>query len=287
MIQDIGEGRYRNEYLPKKAQDDDYVIVCKGREIWSAIIEDQLTYLTYGEVTEKIPALKGEETYLFAIDGISYFLFREGAGGGLNIAGAFENAGFEGYGWQNFHAVRYTCPGVGLFAGITAAQISQWYSNRRFCPHCGAPMEHSEKERMMRCPSCKLTEYPKISPAVIVGVTNGDKILLTKYAGRSYTRYALIAGFYEVGETIEETVHREVMEEVGLRVKNLRYYKSQPWSVSDSLLMGFFCDVDGDPTIHLDEEELSVGVWCSRDEIPEDDGISLTREMMTVFKNQK
>ena len=128
---------------------------------------------------------------------------------------------------------------------------------------------------------------PKICPGVIVAVTNGNKILLTKYAptpGRTAS-YALIAGFTEIGETLEETVQREVMEEVGLKVKNIRYYKSQPWSFSSTLLCGFFCDVDGDTDITLDTEELSVGEWFEREDIPlEDDGISLTREMIGVYK---
>ena len=162
--------------------------------------------------------------------------------------------------------------------------MAGWYRARRFCPACGQPLVHDDRERMMRCNSCGQMEYPKICPAVIVGVTNGDRLLLTKYAGGNYRRYALIAGFAETGETIEETVEREVMEEVGLKVKNLRYYKSQPWSFSDTLLMGFFAEVDGDIEINLDETELSEGRWCTREEIPEDDGISLTREMMRVFK---
>ena len=111
--------------------------------------------------------------------------------------------------------------------------------------------------------------------------------LLTKYApapGRN-ANYALVAGFTEIGETLEETVQREVMEEVGLKVKNIRYYKSQPWSFSSTLLCGFFCEVDGDTDITLDTEELAVGEWFDRDNIPvEDDGVSLTREMIGVFK---
>jgi NAD+ diphosphatase len=75
-----------------------------------------------------------------------------------------------------------------------------------------------------------------------------------------------------------------VLEETGLRVKNLRYYKSQPWSFSDTLLFGFFAELDGDPTVHLDDHELALAKWCTREEIPEDDGISLTREMMRVFR---
>lgn len=93
--------------------------------------------------------------------------------------------------------------------------------------------------------------FPKISPAVIVAVTDNDRVLLTKYAGRTYKNYALVAGFNEAGETIEQTVRREVMEEVGLKVKNLKYYKSQPWGLSGSLLSGFFCELDGDDKITL------------------------------------
>ena len=140
----------------------------------------------------------------------------------------------------------------------------------------------------MHCDSCGNRVYPKIAPAVIVGVTDGDRILMTKYSGRDYTRYALIAGFTEIGETAEETVAREVMEEVGLKVKNIRYYKSQPWGSESDLLLGYFCDLDGDDHITLDEEELSVAEWFHRDEMNvEDDGISLTREMMTTFRNKK
>jgi len=129
-------------------------------------------------------------------------------------------------------------------------------------------------------------EYPKICPAVIIGLTDGNRILMSKYAGRSYKKYALLAGFTEIGETVEETVAREVMEEVGLKVKNIRYYKSQPWSFSDTLLMGFYCDLDGDGTVTLDREELALAEWFEREEIPDVTSTeSLTNEMIMRFKN--
>ena len=141
---------------------------------------------------------------------------------------------------------------------------------------------------MLHCDECGNSVYPKIAPAVIVGVTDGDRILMSKYSGRDYTRYALIAGFTEIGETAEETVAREVMEEVGLKVKNIRYYKSQPWGSECDLLLGFYCDLDGDDKITIDENELSEAEWFHRDEMNvEDDGISLTRAMMTAFKERK
>ena len=137
-----------------------------------------------------------------------------------------------------------------------------------------------------RCPNCGNMIFPKIAPAVIVAVTNGDRILMSKYAGRNTNRYALLAGFCEIGETAEQTVQREVMEEVGLHVKNIRYYKSQPWGIASDLLLGYYCEVDGDTAICMDEGELRLAQWVRRQEIQlQPDDFSLTNEMMLMFKN--
>ena len=137
----------------------------------------------------------------------------------------------------------------------------------------------------MVCPSCGRIIYPRIQPAVIVGVTNGDSLLCTKYNRPGASFYALVAGFTEIGETAEETVMREVMEEAGLRVKNIRYYKSQPWGIADDLLMGFYCDVDGDDTIRMDRTELKEALWVPRKEIVgQTTDFSLTNEMMVRFR---
>src|SRR3712207_1903524 len=146
-------------------------------------------------------------------------------------------------------------------------------------------MEMGSKERVMICPNCGNHVYPKIVPAVIVGIRNGDKLLMTKYRGRGIGYYALVAGFMEIGETFEDTVRREVMEETGLKVKNIRYYKSQPWGIVDDILAGFWCEVDGDDTIRMDQEELKEAAWFARDEIEgQPDNLSLTNEMMMRFK---
>ena len=148
-------------------------------------------------------------------------------------------------------------------------------------------MKNSEKERARVCGACGTTVYPRINPAVIVGVTWGDRLLITRYQGPNAIN-ALIAGFTEIGETLEETVAREVMEEAGLKVKNIRYYKSQPWGIASDILAGFYCDVDGDPTIHRDDTELKYAEWVNREDIvlqPSD--YSLTNEMMLMFKENK
>lgn len=140
----------------------------------------------------------------------------------------------------------------------------------------------------MYCPECHQMEYPKISPAVIIAVMDGSRLLLSKYADREYKKYALLAGFAEVGETLEETVRREVMEEVGLKVKNIRYYKSQPWSFTDTLLAGFFAELDGAAEITLDRQELAVAEWFEREELPvKYEDCSLTNEMIIAFKEKR
>ena len=136
----------------------------------------------------------------------------------------------------------------------------------------------------MICQKCGNVIYPRINPAVIIGVTNGNRLLLTRYR-TGFAHNALVAGFTEIGETLEETVRREVMEEVGLRVRNIRYYKSQPWGVASDILAGFYCDVDGDDAITRDDSELKYAEWVERQDIvlqPSD--YSLTNEMMHMFK---
>jgi NAD+ diphosphatase len=172
------------------------------------------------------------------------------------------------------------------FAAVTGYQLFNWYESRKHCGKCGALMSKAEKTRSLFCPSCGQVEYPKIAPAVIVAVTNGNRLLLAEYP--NYDKYALLAGFVEIGETLEDTVRREVMEEVGLKVKNIRYYKSQPSSLTDNLMVGFYCELDGSDTINFDADELSNAEWVERENIPTNkdyaDG-SLTYEMMEHFKN--
>ena len=137
----------------------------------------------------------------------------------------------------------------------------------------------------MVCPACANTVYPRINPAVIVGVTDGDRLAMTRYAGRAYKGSALVAGFVEVGESPEDCVRREVAEELGLSVANIRYAGSQPWGMADDLLLGYFCDVVGPTEIELDEDELASAEWVARANIePPPNTRTLTYHMIELFR---
>ena len=280
MIQDITPRIYHNEYKDLQPKDNDFILVFHENKVLVRYQGEKLRYPTLAELRE-YPCTYH---YLFSIDNFQYFLASP-----FSFAPNFEEplppVTLCGYSYEDIRIFRTANSRHTAFAGITAHHLFGWYQANRFCGRCGHHMQPDHKERMLFCPQCRNMVYPRISPAVIVGVTKGDYILMSKYAGRTYTNYALIAGFSEIGESAEQTVAREVMEEVGLKVKNIRYYKSQPWAFSRSLLMGFFCDLDGSDIITLDTRELSEAAWFHREEIAlEDDHLSLTREMILQFK---
>jgi len=246
------------------------------------------------EETGLIPGLSARAEYLFSIDEIPYFMVRSAEGDpALKLAEeenqeTFQEDGSGKFSFQGPAYFRIMQPEYQAFAAITAVQLFRWKESRKFCGCCGSRTEDSRTERALVCTKCGHTEYPKICPAVIVAVTDGDRLLMSRYKGRAYRGYALIAGFVEIGETFEETVRREVMEEVGLKVKNIRYYKSQPWAFTDTEMIGFFAELDGDDAIRLQEDELSEAGWYHRDEIPEDvSSISVGSEMKMAFKHQR
>lgn len=224
--------------------------------------------------------LNREYRYLFAIDDEKFFLLE----GELNDSELPDDTEYVA---ERSLRIEGIGRAENLFAAITGKHLADWYRDTKFCGRCGAKMVHSSKQRAMKCTECDNMVFPRIMPAVIVGVTNGDKLLITRYR-TGYAHNALIAGFTEIGETVEETVQREVMEEAGIKVKNIRYYKSQPWGGANDILLGFYCDVDGDDSITMDSEELKYAEWVSRDDIVLQPGhFSLTNEMMEMFKNGK
>lgn len=121
----------------------------------------------------------------------------------------------------------------------TALHVVRWLETSRFCGRCGSPMERVDSERATKCPKCSLLLYPRISPAIIVLVRRGDEALLARNARFPMPFYSTLAGFSEIGESLEETLVREVREEVGVDVGDIRYFGSQPWPFPDSLMIGF------------------------------------------------
>lgn len=127
--------------------------------------------------------------------------------------------------------------------------------------------------------------YPAIAPVVMVAVTNGDKLLMTKYADRPLFQWVLISGFVEIGETLEEAAKREVFEETGIRIKDLQYFGSQPWGFSNSIIVGYTAKLDGSDKIHLDTKELAMAAWHSRTDLPKElTDISITYEMIEALR---
>lgn len=273
MIQDIFPAVFDNHFENREPDADSRICFFNAKGEFLALCSEdhyEVCFPGYGEFPADTPAI-----YLFSIDRQAFFLIRETE----KIP--------EGYEFYSLHVIRdlFKSSHKGAFAAYSAFHLWKWYSTSRFCGACGAPTEPDTAERAMVCPVCRNRIYPRINPAVIIGVTNGDRILITRYR-KGFAHNALVAGFVEFGETLEETVRREVMEESGLKVKNIRYYKSQPWGIALDLLAGFYCDVDGDDTITMDSGELKYAEWVKREDIvlqPSD--YSLTNEMMKRFKD--
>ncbi len=273
MIQDIEPHQLNNAYQNRPPQNGDYILSFSGdRVLLDQNSED--IFPRFSDYENAFFELRRDAVYLFTLDDSAFYLKL-----GQNLPET------ERFLWTDTEVFRTLTPEWLAFCGVTASHLHRWYRDHTICGRCGQKFEHKTDERALQCRSCGQVIYPTLSPAVIVAVTDGDRLLMTRYANRTYRRYALVAGFAEIGETLEQTVCREVLEEVGLRVKNLRYYKSQPWGFSQSLLVGFFAELDGNDRITLDENELAEAVWVRRGDIePPQSVISLTAEMIEAFR---
>jgi NAD+ diphosphatase len=165
-----------------------------------------------------------------------------------------------------------------------AYQAINWDKNHRFCGRCGQETVHKVHSLERRCEKCKLFFYPKISPSIIVMIQKENTILLARKPQFAAGIYALIAGFVEPGESLEETLHREVREEVGITVKNIRYFGSQPWPFPDSLMLGFIADYESG-NIELRDGELEDAGWYDVNNLPglPASSVSISRQMIDCF----
>ena len=274
MIHEIAPHKLNNEFRICDPKPNDYVIRYNGSK---ALLKKIAVNQTPQGTTYTIPRVKElldiegkaledfEGHYLFSIDDTAFFLDDSKATAELDSP---ENETPEGYEYMGSRTFRGMNP-VERLGGATAVHIAHWESLNKFCGRCGNVTIRGNHERSIICPKCGNTVYPRISPVVIVAVRNGDKLLMAHNIDNPNPRLFLISGFVEIGESLEQAVKREVLEEAGLHVKNIRYFGSQPWPFSDSLIAGYTAELDGDDTIHMQEAELSEAMWVKREDIPE------------------
>ena len=175
----------------------------------------------------------------------------------------------------------YAIAGAPAFAlASRASQLMDWRKNHRYCGRCATPTAAKSGEFVMLCPSCGLLAYPRISPVVMVLISRGNELLLARSPHFKPGVMSALAGFVEAGETLEQCAVREVREEVGVEITNLRYFQSQPWPFPDSLMIAFFADYAGG-TITPDPSEIEAAGWFSRDALPLlPDPVSIARRLI-------
>ena len=177
-------------------------------------------------------------------------------------------------------------PSMFYLAG-RAKQIVDWARDHAYCGRCGCKTLEHETDRAKVCPKCNLVSYPRLSPSIIVLVRNEDEVLLARNSQWRPGFYSTIAGFVEPGESIEQTVHREVLEEVGIRIQNLRYMGSQPWPFPNSLMLGFHADYESGEITCLDQE-IAEAQWFHYQTLPNrPEGSAISAWLIDAFISEK
>lgn len=273
MIQDIHPHRFSNLYLANQAiNETDYIFHYQGNTILLKIKGNELVLpqkKDFPEISEKT-----DFVFLFSLDEVPCFLV-------WNELKVDETQ----MAYTDISFFRSTTQREIGWVSLVGLHLRNWYLQNRFCGTCGTRTWHKPDERAVVCPACNAVVYPKISPAIIVAILSNDKILLARNSNFVGGWYSLVAGFVDVGETLEETVRREVKEEVGLDVWNIRYYKSQPWELSGSMMIGFIAEADENQPICIDEKEITAAAWFTRENLPNHPlNISIAGEMIEKFE---
>lgn len=273
MIQDIFPHHFDNHYIPHQTiSDNDYILHFKDNKLMIKVSGEKAELPRKRELPEIYR--KVDATFLFTIDNTSCFIVWD------NIT---DHAGTFTYREMQFFR---TVPQPEMaWISLVGFHLHHWYLEHAYCGKCGTKTAHKEDERAMYCPNCHALFFPKISPAIIVAITSGDKILLANNANFKFGWFSLIAGYVDVGETLEETVRREVKEEVGIDIRNIRYYTSQPWPLSGSLMVGFTAEADESQPIEIDHKEIVEAHWFKRGNLPEHPtNTSIAGEMIDKFE---
>jgi NAD+ diphosphatase len=273
MIQDIHPHQLDSQYVANlKPGVDDYVFHFSGNSFLLKVQEAAYALPRIKDFPELAEGCQG--TYLFSLDGTPCFLVWDELG--------TKEPGFI---YKEINFFRLITQAELAWASLVAYHLRNWYDHNRFCGKCGSATRHKDDERALICPSCETTVYPKISPAIIVAIVSGDSILLARNARFPGSWYSLVAGYADVAETLEEVVKREVKEEVGLDVTNIRYYKSQPWPLSGSMMVGFVAEADINQPVIIDGDEITEAAWFKRGALPNHSStISIAGEMIKRFE---
>jgi len=227
---------------------DDEVLSIDGVNPWRPLTEDEYRWLGIDEVSSH---------YLGTAAGIPVFA--------NEVDPEADNP--EGYEFETLWSFlgQVEEPVFNLIG--RAKQVVDWYQNHKYCGQCGKPTSTDSSDRSRQCHDCETIFYPRLSPSIIVLITRGEDVLLAKNANARGNFYSTIAGFVEPGESIEEAVHREVKEEVGVDVKNLKYFNSQSWPFPNSLMLGFHAEYAAGEIV-IQEEEIADAQWFHYTEMP-------------------
>ncbi len=237
-----------------------------GRCLWFIYQGKDRLLVRLGEGALEIPHLE-DPAQLGVAPLARHYLGRLEGAHCLAAALAPETPAPEGHEWRAQRWLLGKLPYPHYLVAGVARQVLDWDLHNRFCGACGTPMQTKPDERAKLCPSCGLVRYPRLSPAVIMRVTDGRRILLARQAHFPPGVYSVLAGFVEPGETLEEAVAREVREETGLEVSDVRYFGSQPWALPDSLMLAFTAHYAGGE-MHRQQRELEDVAWFEPENLP-------------------
>lgn len=252
------------EYEPDiEVEEEDYCFVYYNRCLLLNGLEENLRVPHYRTCKEMIKEPKNM-WYLGKWRGKSCFAYA------LEIDQISENAlkpVHKTLEWIDYRDARWIKDMELYYIAIKTQQILLWDKNTKYCGCCGNLYARKQDERAKICFKCASIQYPRISPAIIVGIKRGDQMLLAHNANFREGLYSTIAGFVEQGETLEMAVKREIYEEVGIKVKNIRYFQSKPWSSLDSLMLGFIAEYESGE-IKVDGKEILDAGWYDKNHLP-------------------
>lgn len=273
MIQEIFPNSFNNHFQENLDWgENDYILSYGDRSLLLKTTGDELELPRKKDFSELSDTT--EHIFLFTLNQVPCFLVWEV----LKVES-------DSFTYKEINFFRTTDQHEIAWISIVGMHLQNWYAQNRFCGKCGELMHHKQDERAMICPVCNHVVYPKISPAIIVAITRNDKILLARNSAFPGRWFSLISGYVDVGETLEETLIREVKEEVGLEVSRIRYYKSQPWPVSGSLMVGFVAEADDTQEVCIDGREIVEAGWFTRGNLPSHSStISIAGEMIEKFE---